>query len=321
MTLDVHDNGPFIRSAAIAAENDIALEERIGIATDGAPRLVRDPGRRRLSAGRVIRESPLLGAPRIKSGFDSLDAATRGSFVGSLVILQGPPGSGKTTLAEQFGRAAMDKGAGGRAESRADEGGPSPAIELGQQLGLDGNDLEAGDEIAAARLDGLTGGKFEFLPAETTLRETFQELRSWPTTAQRVVLIDNLQAAEFDIGNGQEASERHLLTAKMVFLLQQARSIPALVLLISEVSRGSYASKDSRQWTSDLAAGAETRSIEYKADLLLTLRGSRGTLLPPDREEPAGPRREALVRARARQGAGPLHLGGSSRSTAGPRRS
>jgi hypothetical protein len=55
-----------------------------------------------------------------------------------------------------------------------------------------------------------------------------------------------------------------------------AESIPAVVLAVSKVNRGSYRSRKFSENTSELAAGAESSEIEYASRLLIHLDGGGG---------------------------------------------
>lgn len=57
----------------------------------------------------------------------------------------------------------------------------------------------------------------------------------------------------------------------MLELRKAARGLAVLVIVVSEASRGAYASKDPEKQTAALASGAETRAIEYRSDVVIHL--------------------------------------------------
>jgi hypothetical protein len=237
--------------------------------------------------GRVLRESILRDAPRLPTGFgESFDKKIGGGLiVGLLTIPMGPPGAGKTTVAIQFGRAAHAAGAHVFMLCADEDGNEPSSQKLGQQIGLDDKKLEAGDEEETRRLDEWADGRFTFAPPETTLEEFYDLVHVADTNgAPKVAIVDNLQRVEYEPpprkgrnGNGaaREQPENQRLAGVVNYSRRRARRIPAQVVLISEFNRGGYASKNPKEWTDDLAAGAGTRAIEYRSDLVLTLREIR----------------------------------------------
>ncbi len=237
-----------------------------------------------LSPPSVLRDSPLRSAPRVETNFTTLDDATGGGLpIGSVVVLSGAPGSGKTTLAIQTARAAREQ-LGARAVGFfGDEGLEAATVRLGQQIKLPREGLEAAEETLLADLSAYVAGDeqrgpFEFVsprePLKTTLAK-LHALRRRGETRPFVFVLDNLQGCNFELedrnGSGQQSPERLRLAAAMVELRKAARELAMLVLVVSEASRGAYASKDPEKRTTALAAGAETRAIEYRSDVVLHL--------------------------------------------------
>lgn|GEM_PF-1951114 len=235
----------------------------------------------------VLRDSPLRNAPRVRTGLVRLDDAIGGGLpVGSLLVLSGAPGSGKTTLAIQIARAAREQLGARVVGFFGDEGLEPAAVKLGQQIGLQREDLDAGDESSLSKLQAYTAegdgegqcGPFEFVPPEEDLRATLAKIRQLRRVGEQrplVFVLDNLQGCNFELedrnGSGQQSPERLRLAAAMAELRKAARELAMLVIVISEASRGAYASKDPEKQTAALASGAETRAIEYRSDVVIHL--------------------------------------------------
>jgi replicative DNA helicase len=235
----------------------------------------------------VLRDSPLRNAPRVRTGLVKLDDATGGGFpIGSLLVLSGAPGSGKTTLGIQFARAAREQLGARVVGFFGDEGLEAAAVRLGQQIGLQREDLDAGEESSLTKLQAYTAegdgegqcGPFEFVPPEEGLRATLAKIRQLRRGGEKgplVFVLDNLQGCNFELedanGSGQQSPERLRLAAAMAELRKAAREMAMLVIVVSEASRGAYASKDPEKQTTALASGAETRAIEYRSDVVIHL--------------------------------------------------
>jgi replicative DNA helicase len=240
-----------------------------------------------VSGAEVLRDSPLRNAPRVKTGLARLDSATGGGLpIGSVLVLSGAPGSGKTTLGIQFSRAAREQLGAHVVGFFGDEGLEAAAVRLGQQIGLQREDLEAGVENSLTTLQTYTAagdgeeprGPFEFISPEEGLRATLAKIRQIRRAGEKraiVLVLDNLQGCNFELedrnGSGQPAPERLRLAAAMAELRKAARELAILVIVVSEASRGAYASKDPEKQTSALASGAETRAIEYRSDVVIHL--------------------------------------------------
>lgn len=86
-----------------------------------------------------------------------------------------------------------------------------------------------------------------------------------------IVVCDSVQTARPN-QNGDE-SPRGRVENVMGTLKRAAKSIPCLVLAVSQANRASYASKDVNERTSPEAAGAESRAIEFDSDIVVFLDG------------------------------------------------
>jgi len=262
--------------------------------------------------------------PRLATGFPALDKATRGGLrLGKRVVLGGPPGAGKTTLAAQllwgWARAGYYC-----AILAADEDLPAVLVRLGQALGLDRDDLEdaarpghasafaelrdtiadLGDRLLAVDADD------ELAPGQpVTVEAVSAELarrRVAGTGPGSVLLIDSVQTVNTaDTPNAD--GPRLRADAVLAAMRRAAKRDGHLVLATSEVSRGSYAAKDPNARVADLASFKESGGIEFKADVAIFLRPVEGTDLvdgsiPKNRlRGPDAPRefRIELRRARA----------------------
>lgn len=232
-----------------------------------------------LNPGTVLRHSPFRNALKVKAGLPTLDDWTEGGLpFGATICIVGPPGVGKTTLAIQLAREAREQHGAAVTAAFYDEGTEGAALKLGQQIGLDYEALRNGDEDALQRLedycpDAPEYGAFQFAPTSRELARVIDDARRDKIKSHPLVLLtDTLQKARFELPDaGPNGGERFRIEGEVVLLRNAALTIPALNLMTAEAARGAYASRDPSKRTTGLAAGAESRAIEYGCDLLLVL--------------------------------------------------
>lgn len=212
---------------------------------------------------------------RFPTGLPSLDAKIEGGlYAGTMTIVQGKPGIGKTMLATQIALHLADKCA--VAVLYADEGMQGAAVRIGQQLGVPRATMMNGDAVAAAR-DAFTGAPFfRFLDpsrVEATVEFMFKEFDAMaPAGLTRVFLVDSAQVVRSSKVTPRQ-DRRQAISTLLMELRELSLRFKAIVLVVSQVARGSYRSKNEDEHTDPLAAGLETSAIEFMADLILHLDG------------------------------------------------
>lgn len=212
---------------------------------------------------------------RFPTGLPSLDAKIEGGlYAGTLTVVQGKPGIGKTMLATQIALHMSEKCA--VACLYADEGMQGAAIRIGQQLGVQRARLMSGEGVGDAT-KALNGAPcFRFLDpsrAESTVEFMFAEFdRIAPAGAQRVYLVDSAQVVR-SAKVSPKQDRRQAISTLLVELRDLALRYRAIVLVVSQVGRGAYRSKNEEERGDPLAAGLESSSIEFMADLILHLDG------------------------------------------------
>lgn len=220
---------------------------------------------------------------RFPTGLPSLDAKIEGGlYAGTMTIVQGKPGIGKTMLATQIALHLAEKCA--VAVLYADEGMQGAAVRIGQQLGVPRATMMNGDAVAAAR-NAFNGTPFfRFLDpsrVESTVEFMFKEFDEMaPRELQRVFLVDSAQVVRSSKVTARQ-DRRQAISTLLMELRDLSLRFRAIVIVVSQVARGSYRSKKEDEHTDPLAAGLETSAIEFMADLILHLDGK------PTPEQPA----------------------------------
>ena len=219
---------------------------------------------------------------RFSTGLPSLDAKLEGGlYAGTLTIVQGKPGIGKTMLATQIALHMADKCA--VAVLYADEGMQGAAVRIGQQLGVPRTSLMNGEGANLARAAHEKAPFFRFLDPsrpESTVEFMFEEFNKMaPHGLQRVFLVDSAQVVR-SVKITPRQDRRQAISTLLVELRELALRYRAIVIVVSQVGRGSYRSKNEDERVDPLAAGLETSAIEFMADLILHLEGN------PTKESP-----------------------------------
>lgn len=208
------------------------------------------PAPRRSQPIAAVGERPLQ---RLASGYGELDRVLGGGLVpGSLVLLGGDPGIGKSTLLLQSARAMAGRAA--VLYVSAEESAQQVKLRWRRLAGMEerGGEGKGGGESAATGV----GGDFQLL-AETDLELVLQELEA---LRPAVAIIDSIQAlhdAELASAPGSVAQVRECAAA----LARIAKRQDTALLLVGHVTK------------EGMLAGPKV--LEHLVDAVLTFEGDR----------------------------------------------
>jgi replicative DNA helicase len=226
----------------------------------------------------------------IKTGLCDLDERTGGMARGSLVVLAGRPGMGKTTVAAAIGRNVARNGHGVAFFSLEMPSRQIMARMLSDSMFDAGHSLTADNRLSVHRIS-----KAKFSPMEfDSIVDTARAMERWPfsiddtphatagsilakcqATKKRleragqrldVVLIDYLK---FLRASERYAGQRHYEVGELTAGLKQlARKLDCVVVLCAQLNRQVEQRQDRRPQLSDLR---ESGDIEADADIVLLL--------------------------------------------------
>jgi len=236
----------------------------------------------------------LRNVARLKTGFPTLDQATRGGIpAGIVTALIGAPHSGKTAFASQIAIRAASEGYLVVILFK-DEGRFAGAVRLGQQFGLERTKLENQDPDEIERFADALIERDIRLPDGDSAQWNLENLISWLEAeahgGPRLLIVDTIQSA-YAKASEDGRSLREEIEAKMR-LLEGAAKRGALVIVASEMSRSAYRHKNEKENIRGIAAGAESRAIEYVSRLILTLEGDAEKVITAkvEKNSPGGKR-------------------------------
>ena len=245
---------------------------------ESEPALAASPASPPLTPANVVAvwrlDGPLV---RIPTGLAALDKACRGGLpVPWRLYIIGAPSAGKTLLqvatADHMARAAAEAGACVGILA-VDEEPEDITIRLLQIAGFTVAEAEARDpEVLRQMGAALEGLAIRLYDATWTIETAAADLAAWAAQQRRhgVLFVDSLQTARSSAGAGTTA--RDGVEANVRATRWAATTHRLLVVATSEANRASYRNDDAAKDTNDLAAGAETRAIEFGAQTLLMLR-------------------------------------------------
>lgn len=232
-------------------------------------------------AGRVrnLRERLALmrdNAPKFALGIEPLDELTRGGVrVSHTVVIGGAPGAGKSTLMCQMAR-YLCLNEIPTAILCADEEAQAFDIKNMQSIGIPRNRAEdPGEEEIKLAHDKFKDAPLWLFEDDTTVEEMFEGMVDLYGDKPKAILIDSIQTARTEmsaeIDNLRQRVDDTLSTCKRL-----ARETSSILITTSELSRGSYRSRDAKEQVNDLAAFKESGGIEYAATVAIVLRTDAG---------------------------------------------
>jgi KaiC/GvpD/RAD55 family RecA-like ATPase len=229
--------------------------------------------------------------PRFRTGLEVFDEALtpksdptkRGLPLGRIVAYVGEPWRGKSLLMNQTAGELARQGL--RVVLLVmDEPREDAAERLGQGLGFAHRELNADHPDVLGRLRMATAEMdINILPDEDeekphpTIEDAAAFLRSKPNAVGYVFGLDSLHRVRS--ATESERDDQRTQIEKRMAALRNLRREGVLVLFTAEAGRASYASKNPDRRQSPLAAGAESRAIEYGSDVLLFLSAADGDLV------------------------------------------
>lgn len=222
------------------------------------------------------------GGPRFKTGIETLDERLTlrtapmnvGTPLGRIICLIGAAGSGKSVGVDQCALGLATQGL--RVVMLVvDEPREDAAERIGQGLGFRHAELNAEYPKTIERVRekqaplDLSILPDENDPAIPTIEDATKFLLSVSNALGHVLVADGLHTCRSATERDDDPPRVRIETRMNVF--RELRRKGILVFFTAEANRGAYASRDVSKRTSAMAAGAESRSIEFGSDALLFL--------------------------------------------------
>ena len=221
-------------------------------------------------------EGPLVHAP---TGFPTLDEACGGGLlIPRRVVIIGAPGAAKTGLGMVIvSRYATQSGyvVGLHA---VDEDDDDLNVRLAQRMGFSIAECEQREPATLVRLEAaLATLPIRFYGADWTIEAATADLGAWSKQAQArpVYFSDSVQTIRAEAALKAE-SPREQVEANMRAIRVATTGHRLLSILTCEANRNAYRNEDAAESSDDMAAGAESRAIEFSAQTLLMLRTPKG---------------------------------------------
>lgn len=219
---------------------------------------------------------------RVPTGIAPLDRLSRGGLaVPWRVIIVGAPSAGKTAVsiivADRLARAAdaagMVVGILG-----VDEEPDDLAVRLLQIAGYTLDETEQRDpEVLTSMRQAVEGLRVRFYDDEWTIESAGADVAAWAKLEGRLgaLFLDSLHAVR-SFTSSEARTPREAVDANVRAMRSVSTRFRLLVVASSEANRASWRSEDAAETTNDLAAGAESRAIEYGGQTQLVLRTPKG---------------------------------------------
>lgn len=261
-----------------AAQARACLDRAAELETQAAPAPATKPGIAVVGVvQRWLTEGPLR---RIATGIPVLDRMCRGGLpVPWRVQLVGAPSAGKTAVAivvaYHFACAAGEAGACVGILA-VDEDPDDVTVRIAQIAGFSVAEAEAREPaVLEAMARELADLRIRLYTHEHSIESASKDLAAWAKAEGRpaVLVIDSLQTAVPDSA-GPRLTAREHVEANVRAMRQAADGLRMIVISTSEANRAAY--RDLSNPQNDIAAGAESRAIEFSAQTQLVLR------TPPD---------------------------------------
>jgi replicative DNA helicase len=241
-------------------------------------RLVEQPLARLPLLADLVHEMHFDGR-RLRTGINTLDEAFRGGIpLKSFGVLVGAPGAAKTTIATSLLDRFQRDGAVAMYLA-ADEARDGIVVRLGQLDGFPREGLESPHDTVRRAFAAKLRARPDLLVVDPhedrlTLEEAASMLQELAGDRIRVIIVDSLQTIPCAAADAATDARDRMNT--IIETCKRIAKRGAIVIAISEMSRGGYRTGDRATDTSALAAGKESGSIEYGANFVLGLRSARG---------------------------------------------
>jgi KaiC/GvpD/RAD55 family RecA-like ATPase len=215
---------------------------------------------------------------RVPTGIAPLDDLCRGGIaIPRRVMIVGAPSAGKTALAAVVAMSLAQHHVCVGILA-VDEDPDDVTMRLAQMLGHAIADMERCDEVvlAAARAS-LSACRVRLYDATWSVKAAAADVASWARVEgmPAALVVDSVQTARADACATAPTAREHVETV-VAAIRDVSTQYSMLVIATSEANRASYRSDDAAREGNDLAAGAESRAIEYGAQTQVVLRTPRG---------------------------------------------
>ncbi len=210
----------------------------------------------------------------VPTGFAPLDRLFRRGGIppGRILVIGGPPGSGKTTFASMIVTAVSPKVP--VCALFLDEGVEQATVKLGQQLGYDRDKLEAGDKGTVALLRSRLGGiSLRLLETDNpdVCLEIAVELAAEVDAPTRLLVLDSVQTIRAAADQKPDPEEREAISAFMWLTRRLAKKHDLVVIATAQLNRPAYSNRKTSKDINPLAMFAGSRAIEHACDVAVLL--------------------------------------------------
>jgi KaiC/GvpD/RAD55 family RecA-like ATPase len=222
-------------------------------------------------------EGPLV---RIATGIAPLDELSRGGFPFPWrVMIVGAPSAGKTfvytCIADSMARRLAEKGIAVGILA-VDEEPDDLVVRFAQIAGFTVAQAELrAPETLDAIAEALRLLPIRFYDSSHTIESAAADTAAWAAARdmRAALFVDSIQTASSAAALGKKAETERAIVATNISAIRGASTTHRLLVVgTSEANRQSYRSQAAAEESNDLAAGAESRTIEYGAQTQLMLR-------------------------------------------------